>query len=83
VDEQLEFVPASFRVIRHAHPKLACGCCDTIVQSPAPSQPTERGIAGPGVLADVLMAKFPDHLPRCTVSQPSMRARASIWTGRL
>ena len=63
VSEQLEFVPASFRVIRHVRPKLACGCCDTIVQAPAPSRPIERGIAGPGLLAHVLVAKFADHLP--------------------
>jgi transposase len=63
VSEQLEFVPASFRVIRHVRPKLACGCCDAIVQAPAPSRPIERGIAGPGLLAHVLVAKFADHLP--------------------
>jgi transposase len=63
VAEQLEFVPASFRVIRHVRPKLACGCCDAIVQAPAPSRPIERGIAGPGLLAHVLVAKFADHLP--------------------
>ena len=63
VAEQLEFVPASFRVIRHVRPKLACGCCDAIVQSPAPSRPITRGIAGPGLLAHVLVAKFADHLP--------------------
>ena len=63
VAEQLEFVPASFRVIRHVRPKLACGCCDVIVQAPAPSRPIERGIAGPGLLAHVLVAKFADHLP--------------------
>jgi transposase len=63
VAEQLEYVPASFRVIRHMRPKLACGCCDTIVQAPAPSRPIERGIAGPGALAHVLVAKFADHLP--------------------
>ena len=57
------FVPASFRVIRHVRPKLACGCCDAIVQSPAPSRPIERGIAGPGLLSHVLEAKFADHLP--------------------
>lgn len=61
--EQLEFVPASFRVIRHVRPKLACGCCDAIVQAPAPSRPIARGIAGPGLLAHVLVAKFADHLP--------------------
>jgi transposase len=63
VSEQLEYVPASFRVIRHVHPKLTCACCDTIVQAPAASRPFERGIAGPGMLAHVLVAKFADHLP--------------------
>ncbi len=63
VAEQLEFVPASFRVIRHVRPKLACSCCDAIVQAPAPSRPIERGIAGPGLLAHILVAKFADHLP--------------------
>jgi transposase len=61
VAEQLEFVPASFRVIRHVRPKLACACCDAIVQEPAPSRPIERGIAGPGLLAHILVAKFADH----------------------
>lgn len=63
VAEQLEYVPASFRVIRHVRPKLACSCCDVILQAPAPSRPIERGIAGPGLLAHVLVAKFADHLP--------------------
>jgi transposase len=63
VAEQLEYVPASFRVIRHVRPKLACGCCDAIVQAPAPSRPIERGLAGPGLLAHVLVAKYADHLP--------------------
>jgi transposase len=61
VAEQLEYVPASFRVIRHVRPKLACSCCDAIVQAPAPSRPIERGLAG--LLAHVLVAKFADHLP--------------------
>ena len=51
VAEQLEFVPASFRVIRHMRPMLACSCCDIIVQAPEPSRPIERGIAGPGACA--------------------------------
>ena len=63
VTEQLEYVPASFRVIRHVRPKMACKCCDVIVQAPAPSRPIERGIAGPGLLAHILVAKFADHLP--------------------
>jgi len=63
VSEQLEYVPASFRVIRHIRPKLACSCCDCIVQAAAPSRPIERGLPGPGLLAHVLVAKFADHLP--------------------
>jgi transposase len=63
VAEQLEYVPASFRVIRHVRPKMACSCCDAIGQASAPSRPIERGIAGPGLLAHVLVAKFADHLP--------------------
>ena len=50
-------------MIRHVRPKLACACCDTIVQAPAASRPIERGIAGPGLLAHVLVAKYADHLP--------------------
>jgi transposase len=56
-------VPASFRVIRHVLPKMACTCCDGIVQAPAPSRPIARGLAGPGLLAHVLVSKFADHLP--------------------
>jgi len=61
--EQLEYIPASFRVIRHLRPKMACTSCDCIVQAPAPSRPIERGMAGPGLLAHVLVSKFADHLP--------------------
>nr|WP_229418172.1 IS66 family transposase [Massilia sp. Root351] len=63
VSEQLEYVPASFRVIRHVRPKLACACCDRIVQAPAASRPIERGLPGPGLLAHVLVAKYADHVP--------------------
>ena len=63
VSEVLEYVPASFKVIRQVRPKLACRCCDAIVQAPAPSRPIARGLAGPGLLAHVLVSKFADHLP--------------------
>jgi transposase len=63
VSEILEYVPARFKVIRHVRPKLACGCCERIVQAEAPSRPIERGIAGPGLLAHVLVSKYCDHLP--------------------
>ena len=61
--DQLEYVPASFRVIRHVRPKYRCGCDDKIHQAPAPSRPIPRGYAGPGLLSHVAIAKFLDHLP--------------------
>lgn len=63
VSEVLEYVPASLKVIQYVRPKLACGCCDRIVQAEAPSRPIERSLAGPGLLAHVLTSKYSDHLP--------------------
>ena len=63
ISETLELEPIRFRVIRTVRPKLACACCDTIVQAPAQSRPIERGIAGPGLLAHVLVGKYADHQP--------------------
>jgi len=74
VAEILEYVPAQFKVIRQVRPKLACTCCDTIVQAPAPSRPIERGLAGPGLLAHVLVSKYADHLPLYRQSEIYERA---------
>src|SRR5512133_48477 len=63
VSEMLEYVPASFVVIRHVRSKLSCSKCDCIVQAEAPSRPIERGAAGPGLLAHVLVSKYCDHQP--------------------
>ncbi|MBA9859925.1 IS66 family transposase [Ralstonia insidiosa] len=80
VSEQLEYVPASFRVIRHVRPKLACTCCDHITQAAAPSRPIERGLAGPGLLAHVLVSKFADHLP--LYRQSAIYAREGVELDR-
>jgi transposase len=61
--EVLEYVPESFKVVRHVRPKFSCAGCERIVQSPAPTRPIERGMAGPGLLAHVLVSKYADHLP--------------------
>lgn len=63
VAEQLETIDAAFKVIRHIRRKKACACCDCIVQAAAPTRPIERGIAGPGLLAQILVSKFADHQP--------------------
>jgi len=69
VSEMLEYVPGRFKVIRHVRPKLSCSACQKIVQPAAPSRPIERGLAGPGLLAHVLVSKYSDHLPLYRQSQ--------------
>ena len=76
VAEQLEWVPARLKVIRHVRPKFACDRCDTLVQAPAPSRPIARGLAGPALLAHVLVSKYQDHLPLYRQSQ--IYARSGI-----
>ena len=89
VTEVLDYVPASFKVIRHVRPKLSCRLCETIVQLPMPSLPIERGKPGPGLLAHVLVAKYADHLP--LYRQSGIYAREGVdlerstladWVGR-
>lgn len=63
VCEMLELEPVRFKVIRHVRSKLACTGCDTIVQAPAPARPIERGMAGAGLLAHILVGKYGDHQP--------------------
>jgi transposase len=63
VTESLEYVPASWKVIQHVREKFSCRACEAISQPPAPSHPIARGRAGPGLLAQILFAKYGAHLP--------------------
>lgn len=76
VSEVLEYVPSHFKVIRHVRPKMACDACDRILQAAAPSRPIARGLAGPGLLAHVLVGKYCDHLP--LYRQSEIYARAGV-----
>jgi len=69
VSEMLEYVPQHWKVLRHVRPKYSCADCQKIVQAAAASRPIERGIAGPGLLAHVLVSKYCDHLPLYRQSQ--------------
>ena len=69
VAEMLEYVPQHWKVIRHVRPKYRCARCEQIVQAPAPSRPIARGVAGPGLLAHILVSKYCDHLPLYRQSQ--------------
>ena len=36
---------------------------DQVITAAMPNQPIDKGLAGPGLLADVLVNKYDDHLP--------------------
>jgi transposase len=62
--EQLEHTPASLFVIEHVQVTYACvKCQEQVVTAPKPPQPIEKGVAGPGLLAQVITAKYVQHLP--------------------
>jgi transposase len=63
VSEVLDYVPGYFKVLRHVRPKLSCPRCAAVVQEPAPSRPIARSMAGDGLLAQVVVAKYADHMP--------------------
>jgi transposase len=69
VSEQLERIPATFKVIRHVRPKFACAGCESVVEAPAPARPIDRGLPGPALLAHVLVSKYADHQPLYRQSQ--------------
>ena len=80
ISEQLEYIPARFKVIRHVRPKFACARCDVIVQVDAASRPIARGLAGAGLLAHVLVSKYCDHLP--LYRQSEIYAREGVELAR-
>jgi len=64
VTEQLEYVPSSLFVWQHVQHKYACRRCEgEVALASKPRQPIEKSIAGPGLLAHVIVSKYGDHLP--------------------
>ncbi len=63
VSEKLDYVPGEFTVERHIRGKWACDSCETLIQAPVPPQVIDKGIPTAGLLAQVLVAKYADHLP--------------------
>jgi transposase len=66
---QVEYVPGHFERIEHVRYKYACRHCEAdalgprIERADKPSQPIEKGLPGPGLLAYVVTSKFSDYLP--------------------
>jgi transposase len=63
VAEKLDYVPGVFSVERHIRGKWVCAQCETLTQAAVDAHIIDKGIPTTGLLAQVLVAKFADHLP--------------------
>src|SRR5690606_38834084 len=89
VSEKLDYTPGQFTVERHIRGKWACTQCETLIQAPVPAHVIDKGIPTTGLLAQVLVAKYADHLPLYRQEQIFGRAGLLIarstlaeWVGR-
>jgi transposase len=64
ISEQLDYQPASLFVWQHVRVKYACRKChDHVAVAPAPAAVIDKGLPGPGLLAQITASKYADHLP--------------------
>lgn len=80
VSEKLDCEPLKFFVRRDVYPQYACRTCETVHAEPVAPSILDRGIAAPGLLAQVVIAKYVDHLP--LYRQEAIHARSRIEIGR-
>jgi transposase len=78
--EKLDVKPPVFFVRRDEYPQLACPHCQTIVAEPVAPALIDRGQAAPGLLAQVAIQKYADHLP--LYRQEAIFARHGITLAR-
>src|SRR6056297_2652985 len=78
VSELLDMIAAQLKVIEIARVKKSCRRCETMVQEPAPSRPIPRSMAGPSLLAYILVSKFDDHVPLYRLNEIFARMGADI-----
>ena len=78
VSELLDMIAAQIKVIEIARVKKSCRRCEAMVQEPAPSRPIPRSMAGPSLLAYILVSKFDDHVPLYRLNEIFARMGADI-----
>jgi len=63
VTEELEYEPGKLFVNKIIRPKYAKPGGEGIIIAPMPDRPLPKAIAGPGLLAQIIIDKYADHLP--------------------
>ena len=80
VSEKLDCKPLEFFVRREVYPQYACRGCQAITAAPVAPTIVDRGIAAPGLIAQVAISKYVDHLP--LYRQEAIYARSGVELGR-
>jgi transposase len=77
--EQYDYKPAEVFVVEHQRVKYACKCCEGHVAiAPKPTQPLDKGLPGPGLLAQIIVDKYQDHIPLHRTEQRFERLGAKL-----
>jgi transposase len=76
VAEKLDYQPGVFTVERRVRGKWVCKCCEKITQAPVAPHVIDKGLPTAGLLAQVLVTKYLDHLP-CTARKRSSSVPAT------
>lgn len=82
--EQLELVPAQLKIIEHVRHKYACRHCqEHVARAPAAAKPIEKGLPGPGLLAQLVVSKYAEHKPLYRFEDELARYGVEISRGTL
>jgi len=76
ISEKLDYTPGVFTVERHIRGKWVCRDCERLIQEPMPPHIIDKGIPTAGLVTQVLIAKYLDHLP--LYRQESIFERAGL-----
>src|SRR5579885_2726720 len=91
---QIDYIPGHFERIEHVRKKYACAKCEAAAANPQmevaakPETATEKGLAGPGLLAFIVTSKFSYYLPLYRLEAlfarqgfEISRATQAVWCG--
>jgi transposase len=78
VTEELEYQPGKLYVNLFIRPKYVSADNMTILIAPMPDRPLPKAIAGPGLLAQIVIDKYVDHLPLHRQQQRFSREKINI-----
>jgi transposase len=78
ITEELEYEPGKRYVNRFIRPKYASADNQTILMAPLPERLLPKAIAGSGLLAQIIIDKYVDHLPLHRQQQRFSREKINI-----